>query len=311
MLLLSAWSEFPTLAYLFLVRFLLLPTLLSAALAFTQGRSSINDNPQTIVRSRPPNQYPWLPADTYTIKRSLAARFAVPPGCQRVTVEPGSFGQWLRYVPLLPAGTAVRLHNGQLKDPQTVHAAVLNIDVGSRDLQQCADAVIRLRGEYEFSRKPDQVHFHLTSGDDIRFADWYKGHGFRVDGDKVLPAPKAVEQPTHAVFRRYLDQIFTYAGTLSLARELTPTPLANVQPGDVFIRGGSPGHAVLVLDVAEHLLSGKRYVLLAQSYMPAQQIHVLRDAAAAGGVWFAVNPAQARFNTPEWTFSKEELRRFD
>ncbi|MBO0356782.1 DUF4846 domain-containing protein [Hymenobacter sp. BT186] len=241
----------------------------------------------------------------------MAARFAPPPGCRRVALTPGSFGHWLRYLPLLPAGTAVHLFNGRLKDPQNVHAAVLNIDVGSRDLQQCADAVIRLRGEYEYSRQPNQVHFHLTSGDDIRFADWYRGRGFQVRDNAVVAAPKAVEQPTHTVFRRYLDQIFTYAGTLSLARELTPTPLASVQPGDVFIRGGSPGHAVLVLDVAELPATGQRYVLLAQSYMPAQQIHVLRDAAAARGVWFAVNPNNARFDTPEWTFGREELRRFD
>ncbi|UOQ68045.1 DUF4846 domain-containing protein [Hymenobacter volaticus] len=227
-----------------------------------------------------------------------------------MTVAPGSFGHWLRYLPVLPSGTAVHLYNGQLKDPQTVHAAVLNIDVGTRDLQQCADAVIRLRAEYEFSQKPDQVHFHLTSGDDIRFADWYRGQGFRVSGDKVLPAPKTVEQPTHAVFRRYLDQIFTYAGTLSLARELSPAPLTNVQPGDVFIRGGSPGHAVLVLDVAEHLTTGRRYVLLAQSYMPAQQIHVLRNPDVSGSAWFAVDPDKPRFDTPEWVFKREELRRF-
>jgi hypothetical protein len=227
-----------------------------------------------------------------------------------MTVRTGSFGHWLRYLPLLPAGTAVHLYDGKLKDPQTVHAAVLNIDVGTRDLQQCADAVIRLRGEYEFSRKPDQVHFHLTSGDDIRFADWYGGQGFRVNSGEVVAASKAVEQPTHAVFRRYLDQIFTYAGTLSLARELTPMPLTDVQPGDVFIRGGSPGHAVLVLDVAEHLSTGRRYVLLAQSYMPAQQIHVLRNTDISRGAWFAVDPENARFTTPEWVFRREELRRF-
>ena len=300
------------------IRFPLLSiSVIFAVLAFKHDSSFVEASIPSTISTRPlkpveatPNRYLWLPTGTYSAKRSLAARFAVPPGCQRVTVAPGSFGHWLRYLPLLPAGTAVHLYNGQLKDPQTVHAAVLNIDVGPRDLQQCADAVIRLRAEYEFSQKPNQVHFHLTSGDDIRFADWYRGQGFRVNGDEVLPAPKTVEQPTHAVFRRYLDQIFTYAGTLSLARELSPAPLIDVQPGDVFIRGGSPGHAVLVLDVAEHLTTGRRYVLLAQSYMPAQQIHVLRNNDVSGGAWFAVDPDKQRFDTPEWVFRREELRRF-
>ncbi|TGE20194.1 DUF4846 domain-containing protein [Hymenobacter elongatus] len=259
-----------------------------------------------------PSRYAWLPARTYDARRSVAARIAPPRGCQRVAVAPGSFGYWLRYLPLLPAGTAVRLHNGKLKDPQDVHAAVLDIDVGIRDLQQCADAVIRLRGEYLFAQNPAQIHFQLTSGDDIRFADWCGGRGFQVRGDAVVSVPRQAEQPTHAVFRRYLDHIFTYAGTLSLARELTAVPLTDVQPGDVLIRGGSPGHAVIVLDVAVEPVTSRRYVLLAQSYMPAQQMHVLRNVwgDATLGAWFAVNPWETRFSTPEWTFRSDELKRF-
>jgi len=295
-------------------RLFLLPALLLCLLACGQTATPT----ETPVAAAPeplsaaPNRYSWLAADAYDVWRSVAARFAPPAGCTRVKVAAGSFGHWLRYLPLLPTGTAVHLYNGELKDPQTVHAAVLNIDTGTRDLQQCADAVIRLRGEYLFSRKPDTVHFHLTSGNDIRFADWYRGQGFRVSGNEVLPAPRPVEKPTHVVFRRYLDQIFTYAGTLSLARELTPISMANILPGDVFIRGGSPGHAVLVLDVAEQKETGRRYVLLAQSYMPAQQIHVLHNVAGGAtlGAWFAVDPEDSRFHTPEWTFAREELKRF-
>lgn len=225
-------------------------------------------------------------------------------------MEAGSFGQWLRYLPLLPAGTAVHLYNGTLKDRQDVHAAVLHLDTGPRDLQQCADAVIRLRGEYLFSQDPRQVHFHLTSGHDIRFEDWYGGRTFRVAGEQVLPATKPVETPTHPVFRRYLDQIFTYAGTLSLSREMVAVPVAQVQPGDVLIRGGSPGHAVVVLDVAVQRSTGRRVVLLAQSYMPAQQMHVLKASPKSANAWFALDVHPEEIVTPEWTFGRDELKRF-
>ncbi|MDU0369018.1 DUF4846 domain-containing protein [Hymenobacter endophyticus] len=257
--------------------------------------------------------YKWLRAGRYNPRQTVAARFAAPQGYQRVVVQPGSFGHWLRHLPLLPAGTPVQLYNHQPKDRQDVHAAVLDIDVGARDLQQCADAVIRLRAEYLFSRQPDQVHFHLTSGDDIRFRDWYTGMGFRVVGDAVQAAPRPAEAPTHAVFRRYLDQIFTYAGTLSLSKELRPVPLAQVQPGDVLIRGGSPGHAVLVLDVAVHPGTGRRVALLAQSYMPAQQMHVLTNLwdGTGLGAWFLLDPEARKVSTPEWTFRREELGRFE
>jgi hypothetical protein len=42
----------------------------------------------------------------------------------------------------------------------------------------------------------------------------------------------------------------------------------------VIIRGGFPGHAVIVMNMAV-TTEGKKIYLLAQSYMPAQDIHVL------------------------------------
>ncbi|MBT2557514.1 DUF4846 domain-containing protein [Hymenobacter sp. ISL-91] len=273
---------------------------------------AVADAPAPLVPPAP-GVYAWLPTGRYRASQTVVARFAPPAGYKRMAVAAGSFGQWLRYLPLLPAGTPVKLYNGQPKDRQDVHAAVLDMDVGQRDLQQCADAVIRLRAEYLFSQNPDQVHFHLTSGDDIGFRDWYSGRGFRVQGDAVLPAARHAEAPSHANFRRYLDQIFTYAGTLSLSKELQPTPLAQVQAGDVLIRGGSPGHAVLVLDVAEQPATGRRVVLLAQSYMPAQQMHVLTNLYDDSGLgaWFYLDPQQERVGTPEWTFRNTELGRFE
>jgi Domain of unknown function (4846) len=292
---------------------LLLNLLLAWAAAPAEIPAEVQTKTTTTVDTAPqPAAYAWLPPNSYNPRQTVQARFMPPAGYQRVPVAAGSFGQWLRYLPLLPAGTPVKLHNGQLKDRQDVHAAVLNIDVGQRDLQQCADAIIRLRAEYQFSQQPDQVHFHLTSGDDIWFRDWYSGTGFRVVGDAVQPTPRPAEAPTHAALRRYLDQIFTYAGTLSLSKELRPVPLAQVQSGDVLIRGGSPGHAVLVLDMAVQPTTGRRVALLAQSYMPAQQMHVLKNGwdNTGLGAWFLLNPAASQVSTPEWTFRREELGRF-
>ena len=261
---------------------------------------------------RPPAlRYPWQPAGA-AVSQPLSRRFPVPAGCQRVAVAAGSWGEWLRWLPLKPAGTKARLYNGQPKNPQNVVAAVVDIDVPPQDLQQCADAVIRLRAEYGFSHDPNKVHFHLTTGYDFWFSDFVAGRTFRVAKEEVLPATRPAEAPTHTALARYLVPTFGYAGTLSLSRELRPVPLPQVQPGDVLIHGGAPGHAVLVVDVAENPTSHQKYVLLAQSYMPAQSIHVLRNVDVPGlGAWFAVpGPAEAEFDTPEWTFAREELKRF-
>jgi hypothetical protein len=230
-----------------------------------------------------------------------------------VAVAAGSWGEWLRGLPLRPAGTPARLFNGHLKDNQAVVAAVVDIDPGTTDLQQCADAVMRLRAEYLFSFNPNKIHFHLTTGYDAWFSDYVAGTTFRVKGEVVSAAPKPAEAPTHAALGRYLVPVFGYAGTLSLSREVVPVALANVEPGDVLVHGGSPGHAVLVADVAANPRTGQRYVLLVQSYMPAQNIHVLRNVSQpALGAWFAVPGPQApEFDTPEWTFGRAELGRFD
>ena len=293
------------------------PLVLSAItvpLAFWSGlpNMAVTDAaPAPLPRTQNP-RYPWQPT-TSAVASPLATRFVPPRGCQRVAVPPGSWGEWLRYLPLKPAGTQARLYNGQLKNPQNVVAAVVDIDVPPQDLQQCADAVIRLRAEYGFSHDPNKVHFHLTTGYDFWFSDFVAGRTFRVVNEAVLPATRSAEAPTHAALARYLVPTFGYAGTLSLSRELRPVPLAQVQPGDVLIHGGAPGHAVLVVDVALNPASHQQYVLLAQSYMPAQSIHVLRNVDAPGlGAWFAVpGPAEAEFDTPEWTFARAELKRFE
>lgn len=254
--------------------------------------------------------YPWLARPTHE-RATLAARFPAPAGCRRSAVAAGSWGEWLRYLPLHAIGTPARLYNGKCKDRQDVVAAVVNIDVGTQDLQQCADAIIRLRAEYLFSHDPNKVHFHLTTGYDFWFSDYAAGRTFKVQGGEVGLAAKPAEAPTHAALARYLLPTFGYAGTLSLSRELQSVALAQVQPGDVLIHGGAPGHAVLVVDVAENPATHQKYMLLAQSHMPTQSIHVLRNGAGAQqGAWFAVTPDDKVVSTPEWEFERTELGRF-
>lgn len=242
-------------------------------------------------------------------KDRIVDRFAVPSGFARVPVAPASFGAYLRNLPLLPVGTGVTLYNGSAKGRQDVHAAVIDISVGQKDLQQCADAVMRLRAEHLHANGKDQaVTFRFTNGFEARWDRWAKGERIRVSGNTCSWYAGAAPDRSHDQLLRYLDMVFTYAGTLSLARELVPTTDA-VRPGDVYIQGGSPGHAVLVVDVAERP-DGTQSMLLAQSYMPAQQIHVLKDLRhAAHGAWFVVG-ADDRLYTPEWTFNWSDRRRW-
>jgi hypothetical protein len=104
----------------------------------------------------------------------------------------------------------------------------------------------------------------------------------------------------------YMQKIFSYAGTLSLSKELQNKNIANLEAGDVFIKGGSPGHAVIVVDVAEGN-EGKLF-LLAQSYMPAQDIEILKNLNNAEmSPWFKANE-MGLLKTPEWHFEWSQLK---
>lgn len=253
--------------------------------------------------------YVWL--GDRAITETLAGRIAPPMGYCRLPAEPASFASWLRGLPLKPAGTPVRFHDGREKRYQAGAFAVIDLDVGTADLQQCADAVIRLRAEFLRARdREEEIAFDFTSGTRARWPEWRVGARPVVNGADVSWAPgRAAADGSHASFRRYLDAVFTYAGTISLRRELIPVAdPARIEPGDVFIQAGSPGHAVIVLDVAESP-GGERVFLLGQSFMPAQDVHVLVNPAADGSPWYAVQP-DCSLTTPEWRFGWVDLRRF-
>lgn len=254
--------------------------------------------------------YSWL--DKYDAGASVAARIPPPAGFQRVEVEAGGFADWCRRLPLKPAGSPVKLFDGRPSPSQDNHAAVIDIDTGARDLQQCADSVIRLRAEYLYSvgRYAD-IHFNFTSGDRADFAKWAAGERPSVKGAAVTWVRGTPPGTGHASLRSYLDTVYTYAGTVSLAKELKPVAkIEDMQIGDVFIHPGSPGHAMLVIDMAVQAGSAKRVFLLAQGFMPAQDMHILKNVKSPGlSPWFPADFGDS-LETPTWTFGKAELRRF-
>ena len=125
---------------------------------------------------------------------------------------------------------------------------------GRRDLQQCADAVIRLRAEWLWARGcEDAIAFHFTSGDLATWPTWRS---------RVATTGRGIAGQVGAGCRRGWQLrgasggIWTWSSPMpasaSLARELRPVgDPRSVEGGDVFIQGGHPGHAVLVVDVAE------------------------------------------------------------
>lgn len=222
----------------------------------------------------------------------------------------GSFGAYLRQMTLKPQGAAVHLYNGELKWNQRAHAAVVDMTVGDKDLQQCADATMRMRAEFLFaSGRQDEIAFNFTNGFRAEWKRWRKGERIKVVGNECNWTSGGGVDASHEQLLRFLALVFTYAGTLSLERELVNASTDGLEIGDVFIQGGSPGHAVMVMDKAVDG-SGRTAFLLAQSYMPAQEIHVLVNHKRAElGSWFILGNGD-QLCTPEWTFDWSDRKRW-
>ncbi len=250
--------------------------------------------------------YPWREPQSQI--RSLESAFPPPAGFVRQAVQPDSFAAWLRGLPLKPDGAKVMLYSGAEKARQDVHAGVIDIDVGSRDLQQCADAVMRLRAEWLFAaRKHDDIAFTVTEGGRVPFSRWAYGERPNASGKTWKRIAKL--DRSYWNFRKYMDFIYSYAGTASLEKELVSVEPRDLAIGDVFIKGGFPGHAVLVADVAVNVTTSAKRFLLIQSYMPAQDMHVLKNLANGdGSPWYAMPVGD--LVTPEWTFAAGSLKRW-
>ena len=106
-------------------------------------------------------------------------------------------------------------------------------------------------------------------------------------------------------FKKYMTIIWSYAGTWSVEKyDTVKVNVKNISAGDIFIIGGFPGHAVTVIDIIENECGDKK-IMLSQSYMPAQDHHILINPNN-DTVWFDVN----KLSDIGWGFAEDNLKRF-
>lgn len=270
--------------------------------------------PQTTRKRNLTEGYPWFDGTSQDIPQAvdtLEERFPTMPGFVRVHLEPQSFGWFLRNLPLAAKNTPVKSFRGDViraADHPNV-AGVVAIDVGSRDLQQCADAILRLHAEWRYARGHRDLMYRAASGTKLSFGQYAAGMRLHVDGNKLSFALDARRtEPTHALMRAWLEDVFGWANTGALSRDGQHVNFAGLRPGDFFVLTGVPfGHAVLVLDMAVDK-QGRRALLLGQSFVPAQNVHVLRPNPS--GAWFVVDENDGAVTTPFWEpFPFDSLRR--
>lgn len=278
-----------------------------------------NDNEADTVNSSPaddkgvsgpegntPNRSAYIIPEGTTIDTRIMA----PEGYTRVDSDSDELTGFIRSLALKEDGSPVLKYDGNPIGMQSNHVAVFDLDIGSRDLQQCADSVMRVYAEYFWSLKEyDKIAFHLTNGFYMNYNKWRDGYRIKVDGNNVSWTKSASFDDSYETFRKYMEMVFAYAGTLSLTTESKRISLEDLLPGDILLEGGSPGHCILVIDMAYNE-SGKRCFLLAQGYMPAQDFHVLKNPLHPEDPWYYEEEMTYPIQTPAWTFDEGSLMRW-
>jgi hypothetical protein len=170
-----------------------------------------------------------------------------------------------------------------------LHYAVLDIPIGKEDLIQCADAIMYCRAAYLYNVKTQQT---------ISFTD---------NNGKAYSCPPNASQQQ---FQQFMRKVYAYCNSASLAKQMKQIPYAKLQPGDVLLRGGFPGHGVLVVDMCTNN-NGERLYLLAQGFMPAQDIHILKNLEDKSiSPWYRLDTTAQKIQTPQYLFYASEARRF-
>lgn len=240
--------------------------------------------------------------------KTLKKRVAVPDGYQRVAYSKKRLGSFLRNYPMKKDGSAVLLYDGSRKGNQGAHAAVFKLPIEEEDLQQCADSIMRVYAEYFWKTgQKERIGFHFVDGFFADYKTWRDGGRIQT-GNTTSWVHSAGYDDSYQNFKKYLRMVFAYAGTLSMEAESKKIPLSKIQTGDIFIKGASPGHVVMVVDVCKNA-EGKKAFLLAQGYMPAQEFHLLKNLKHEEDPWYYEEEVSYPFQTPEYTFKEGSLRR--
>ncbi|MEO1032408.1 MAG: DUF4846 domain-containing protein [Bacteroidota bacterium] len=244
--------------------------------------------------------------DSLTIK----SRVNVPEGYKRVPYQRGSFEDYLRNYKLKPFGSKIINYDDTPYFWQGGHIGILEIPVPKNGLQQCADALIRIRSEYLWDNdRKDDIGFNFTSGHYCSWQSYAKGYRPKIKGNKVSFHKTASEDHSKSNFYKFLNLIYMYSGTLSLFNELESVKAKDLKIGDMLIKGGSPGHIVMLCDEVVNA-KGDKLFLLFQGNTPAQSVHLVKNLEdSTTSPWYHLED-DATIPVSNYTFGSAKFVRF-
>ena len=241
---------------------------------------------------------------------TILSRVNVPKDYKRVNYTKGSFQEYLRNYNLKPFGSKIINYDNSHYFWQGGHIGVLEIPVPKNGLQQCADALIRIRSEYLWdNNRKDEIGFNFTSGHYCAWNNYAEGYRPKIKGNKVSFNKTASVNHSKENFYKYLNLIYMYSGTLSLYNELKSIDDSDLKIGDMLIKGGSPGHIVMICDEVIND-KGERLFLLFQGNTPAQSVHLVKNLEDSNiSPWYQLKEGEV-LPVSNYTFSSSKFVRF-
>lgn len=205
---------------------------------------------------------------------------------------------FMRSLPVKKQDGKVLLYNGKEKENQESYAAIVNLPLDSKNLQQRASSVMRLYAEYYWMNKNyDNMKYHLNNGFEMDYGKWIDGYRITVNNNTASWYDYGSAGDNYETLLAYLEYYFCYSGMGSLLKESHEASISDISVGDYFI-DEKKENAAIVVDVAEDE-KGNRCFLLASGGSPGQDIEILKNPAHEDP-WYYVSEIKDTFSTPEF-----------
>lgn len=233
----------------------------------------------------------------------------VPGGYSKINYAKGSLQDYIKSMNF--SKKDVVDYKGNVKLPADSVVGTYDFEVGNENLMQCADCIIRIYAEYFFSSgQEDKIAFHLTNGTLMSYSNWKNGKRLLAFGNFAKMIPAVGKDDSFDCFSAYLKNVYRYAGTKSLQKECIRISLDELSVGDLVLKGGTPGHVMMAVDMAENS-SGEKCWLFAEGFTPAMSFHILKNPAHENDPWYYQNELTGEIKTTSYTFEENSFYRYN
>lgn len=245
---------------------------------------------------------------------TVSSRVEPPTGYIRTPLPATTFQAYLQSLSIKSADSKVLQFDGYKKKYEC-YSAVMDLTLLDKDLMHGEHYIQLLRANYLYNNsKYDMIKYSYDDGRSISYEEWANGMRFVWQDSIFVLDSVAAPANSEVSFIKYMNEIYKNSSTSGLNCDTEVLEMNQLSIGDVLIQPTDQhqkGHAVLVLDMVVNPETGEKLLLLAQGYMPAQNMHILSNPYEEDiSPWYRVQEDEMYFATAQWTFRKKHVRRF-